>query len=275
VARAALAWQPPATRDDDKRLVEDVRAARDGLKATTEHWTPVTALFSKAHKLLVAGRTRGEEGYEAAIARGNQLHDGFVRAEEQRVRDENLRRLEAAAAVERARQAAEAARLEAAAVAAEEASEELSARELVFVTAMVATGDAVYAATSAGYKDVAKSAARLAETPKVLAAIASAHEAAALRRQAAAVKAQPTSMGSGSVERATSQAVKADAVTWRGEVYDEAAFVEACLDGAIPRDMAAVVLGIKQAALTDYARQMGEQMNRWPGVRAVSNRSIR
>ena len=270
-ARALVA---PTTLDEDERIKTFVRSCSEERRAVETHWE-VTALFSRFHKKLVAHRTRATEPLEEAARLGTVLHTRYKQEEERRAAAEQERlRLEAQF---QARQALELEllELEAAALKAEDTSPDLSDRETRFVElytgASFAANNGVTAARQAGFKNPDQSAVRLLSAPKVLAAIQAVRDAQTLRQQAEARRAAPVEV---EVEEVKAQvSTKGDTTTWSGELLDEAAFINAVLEGkyGIPRD----VLTVNRAKLNEYARSLHELLDRWPGVRAKKNTGIR
>lgn len=267
----------PTSAEEDEAIQKDIRAAKTHVKVITDHWT-ITGTFHTLHKRLVAGRGRGEKLAEDAAAINQRLHNAYVDEQEKKAREEARRRqeeLDRQAEAERQRELDE---LEAAAVQAEAGTADLSDRESQFVSAYTSnvTGwreNPTRAAEVAGFRNPAQAAARLMASPKILQALEAARKASAIRQQAAAVKAQPVIAEQAEpVKPEVSRAAGvSDRVTWRGEIYDEAAFVQAVISGrfGIPLD----VLTFKQAKVTELAQSMNDGLNRIPGARAVKNRS--
>lgn len=273
----ARARTAPTTPEEDEAIQKDIRLAKDQGKDITAHWT-ITGTFHTLHKRLVAGRARGEKLAEDAAAINQRLHNAYVDEQERKAREAarlEQARLDREAEAQRQRELDE---LEAAAVKAEASSPKLSEREEQFVSALTSNvigwrDNPIKAAELAGFHNPGTAAARLMGLPKIQAAIDSAKKAAAIRQQAAAVKAAPVIAEQAEVAApAVSKAPGVtDRITWRGEIYDEAAFVQAVISGkfGIPLD----VLTFKQARITELAQSMNEGLNRIPGARAIKNRS--
>lgn len=266
---SAKLWKQPTTKPEDELLVERVRTASRDKKGAEDHWQ-ITQLVYRFHKRLTAARGRSVEPLEEAIAIGNKLHASYADAERRRAQAEEARLRQEAE--ERARQAREQelADLDAQKAAAEAASENLSDRESRYVDEWLRTGNRVTAARLAGYRDAAGAAARLSESEKIKAAIVAREQAEALRRQLEARREAPLEVEQTTVK---AEVAKGGAETWAGEVLDEQAFIAAVISGkyGIPWDL----LTVRQTRLNDYARDLHENLNRWPGVRATKKTSIR
>lgn len=272
LAERARGWKTPTTKDEDAKLIEDVRAARAAKSSAGDHWEPVTSMFSNLHRRMTGARKRTIDALDEAIGTGNRLHQAYDDAERARARreaDEQRRQDEAAAAAARERELAD---LEAAALKAEASSPDLSDRERLFVTLVVGQpgwkpGDI---AARAGYKDPEKAATRLLATPKVQQAIEAARSALAAREQAQAVAAKPLEVVV--TPSAGPQVNSGDRETWSAELLDEQALIQAILDGnkGIPTDL----LAIRGPKLNEYARSFKTIINGWPGVRAKRTLSV-
>jgi hypothetical protein len=261
----------PKTVQDDERLQLAIKAYGADQKEALEHWD-IALKVSRFHKRLVAARSRAEDPNEEAVAIATRLHNEYVDAERRRVAQENerLRReAEKRAANDRARELAE---MERKAVEAELASEDLSTRELAFVTIYMRTGQARLAAHQAGYKDPEKQGPRLLGLAKILAACDAVKKAEVIREQAAAVKEQPLDVQIDEVKPNLSHAGGHDRTTKAADLFDERLFVEAVIGGrhGIPAD----TLGALQPKLNEYARSLGDLINRWPGVRLKKTTSL-
>lgn len=272
LAERARGWKTPTTKDEDAKLIEDVRAARTAKSSAGDHWEPVTSMFSNLHRRMTGARKRTIDALDEAIGTGNRLHQAWDDAERARARreaDEQRRQAEAAAAAEREKEMAD---LEAAALKAEASSPDLSDREREFVDRLVQLGDGygVPAARMAGYKDPDKAATRLLATPKIQQAMEAVRTALAAREQAQAVAARP--LEAVVAPTAGPQVNSGDRETWSAELLDEQALIQAILDGnkGIPTDL----LAIRQTKLNEYARSFKTIINGWPGVRAKRTLSV-
>lgn len=268
LALEAAALKAPTSAAEDAKLQAFVQRGNGLKKAIVGHWE-VTSAFFAFHKRLVALRERGagKAGQAADVAQ--RLHNTYVEAERRRAAEETARLEREALDKARRDQEAEAARLEAEAVAREEQSAMLSPRERDYVLKFCNGLTAQQAAKAAGYKDPIATAARLNTSPKIIAAIQGAKEAATLRRRSEWVRERPVEVEEVAEVKPAIEKFGSDRTTWRAEVTDEKAFLDAVLSAkyGIPVD----VLSINQAALTAHARDMHELINRWPGVKAVKN----
>lgn len=264
------------TRETDEKLQTELRAARKKRQEINDWWE-ITALASRFHKRLVAGRERAGMMADEAVEITQALHNGYAREEERKAREEEYRRREAEEARLRQERAAEAARAEADAVRAEAASPMLSEREDRFIEHVLNGGASPsMAAAKVGYAQPEQQAERLMNSSKIQKALDARKEAAAIREQAAAKAQAPLSVV---VERVvpniTRVAGTREAKRWKATVFDEAAFLAAVLDPAtrmrlgIPTD----VVTFLQPKLNELARALKQQMNTWPGVRAEEDRS--
>lgn len=269
-AQARNAVQPVDVASDEA-IQRQIKAASALKTKITGYWS-ITSVFSQVHKRLVAGRTRGENMAEEARSTLQRLHNQYADAERRRVEDEaraEQKRLEEEAAQ---RRKLELQQMEEEALKAEAASPDLSDRERAFVRYFVERGgtatDTRESATSAGYADPLAQAARLMKSPKILAAIDAAKQAAAIRHQRDAVKAAPLDVDYGMAADLKPQTGRAgtDRTTYSAEVFDADALRKAVIAGqGIPFD----VLTVDPAKVNAYARELREGINRWPGVRLV------
>lgn len=264
------------TREVDEKLQVELRAAKMKRKEVDDWWE-ITALASRFHKRLVAGRERAGLMADEAAEITQALHNGYVREEERKAREAERMAREAEEARLREEQEAEAKRLDAEALRAEAASPMLSEREERFVElVMHGLNTPATAARAVGYRYPEAQGARLMTYSKILDAIESKRQASIVRQQAQAVREKPVNAV---VERVrpdvTKLAGSRDVKRWKAVVFDEAAFMAAVLDPkarlthGIPTD----VITFLQPKLNELARALHEKMNTWPGVRAEEDRS--
>lgn len=263
----------PVNGDEDLRLQAIIRQANEDRKILEEHWS-ITSKVHKLHRYLTSRRAVGVEALEEAANLGNRLHNTYVEGERRKVAAEEDRRRRAAEQEEREKRELDAAAAEAQAVALEESASELSDREEIFVKLVAQqshTGQG--AALAAGFKDPVKSAARLLTMAKIQNAIKALKEAAAIRQQAEARKAQPLHVEIAPVQADVQRAAGShDRTTWSATCLDQAATVEAFRSGqyGIPGDL----FMVNPAKANEYARSMHERVNRWPGMRATSETKV-
>jgi hypothetical protein len=260
VARSLTIPTNAAQHETLQRFIRDTSAQK---KAIEQHWT-ITSSVSQFHRKLTAKRAIAANAVEEANTIGNRLHNAYVEAEKRRAREEEQRLQREAEEKARRERDAELAKLEAEALAREAASGELSTRELAFVLKVAEQGiHPQVAAQQAGYKDPAAMVARLMGLPKIDAAIKARREAAEIRRQAAAKQAAPLVYDEPEVRPDIADG--GDRTTHAGECFDARLLVEAVIGGkhGIPAD----VLTVDPVRLNQYARDMHELINRWPGVR--------
>ena len=256
----------PADMAADELLQREIRTANEDKREVEGHWK-ITAVISGFHRKMTARRAKATEALEDAARIGNALHNGYVTAERRRAEEENRRREEESRRAAEERQRQELERMELEAVKREEATEGLSGREQIFVEQIVGHGDGLRAARQAGFPDPAKSSTRLLKLAKIQTAIKGAQEAAAIRRQAVAVKARP--VVADPVPYVAPQITRAPGAQDRsyhyGDLTDEGALIAAILSGnhGIPTDL----LKIDTSKLNDYAKDLGDRINRWPGVK--------
>ena len=269
-AKTALAeakgFKAPTTGDEDAYLQSFIKTRNAHKKTTMETWD-ITAKIHALHRRMTAKRditvTADEEGANIA----QRLHNGWVEAERRRAQIEQDRLRQEAERKAREDRDRELAELERQALAAESSSGSLSDREQTFVNAVFAGQTGFNAAIRAGYKDAAKQASRLLETPKILKALEGLQTAQAVRQQAAAVKEEPLDVHVETVAPDIQKAAGAvDRTTWSAELLDERAFIEAVISGrfGVPLDC----LTVAMPKLNELARSMQSQMDRIPGVRA-------
>lgn len=275
----AKALKEPTTSHEDEVIQLFVKRSNREKAAALAHWDDICSLFNRFHKALTGARKKPVEALEESATIGNRLHNGWTEKARRAAAAETERLRLIEVEKEQRRIADEAAELERQAVAAEEASEGLSQREEVLVTALCLPSLTMLdAIRRAGYKDAMTIAARLSSesswAKKIAAAVTAKAKAAALRTQATAVKAQPVVAVVDAVKPDITKAagVTGDVTRWKGRVVDRAKFVEAAFSGkyGIPHD----VFDVDQARLTQYAQQLHEKMNEWPGVEAIDTTRI-
>jgi hypothetical protein len=273
LADTAKMLSQPATAAEDEELQRFIKRTSAVKRNVEEHWK-ITATISQFHRRFTARRSKSTDACDSANKRGNELHFAYKRLEEQRAREEQRRLDQEAEDRARREREAELARMEAEAVKREEAAADLSAREQIFVEQFAIHGNGISAARSAGFPDPQKSSDRLLKLAKIRTAVTAKQEAAAIRKQATARAARPLEVGPvetvlpevrrapGAVERATHSA----------DLLDEEALVRAILGGqhGIPTDL----LRIDTTKLNQYARDLQERINRWPGVRYKRNEKV-
>ena len=270
--------QLPKTEEEDlaiQRLVKKNNAAKTEIEA---HWK-ITAAVSQFHRRMTARRAKATDAREKIASIGNQLHNTYVANERRRAQAEQERINREAQERAEEEHRMELLRLEEEAIKREEQSAMLSDRERLFVqnycTPGYALGDGTRAAKAAGYKDPLPQAARLLSNRKIQKAIEDFREARELRRQAEQKKLEVVIPQEREVEIRPNVS-KAAGVTDRtlrsAELLDENALITAILAGkhGIPSDM----LRIHVPTLNAYARDLGERINLWPGVRLKKDTKI-
>ncbi len=262
----ARTLKPPQSAADDVGLQTFVRQASSDRKKIEDHWQIASVVYSFQRR-LVAARKRGTDALEEAAGIAQTFHNRYVEDEKRRAREEQERLQREADERARRERQAELDRLEAQALQAEQASPVISAREARFVDFY--TGpyrDPERAAQMAGYAKPFDAATRLLALPKIVEAIDAMRRSKALRDQKAAVAERPMQVEQVTV-RPNVQKVGVDRTTKTAEVFDARLLVEAVLGGkhGIPADS----LMPDPTKLNQYARDLGEVINRWPGVRLV------
>lgn len=264
----------PGDVDGDAALQTFIKEASAERKAVEKHWE-ITGAIHQFQRKLVAARDRviGEgtkektPGYLVeAQGIAQRLHNTYVEDARRRAAEEQerIRKAEEERQAEIRRQDLE--RMENEALAAEAASADLSERERVF-TEEIARGKTPYdAARTANFAQPRSQAEKLLKLPKILLAIAAIKDAAAIREQAAAVKAAPLDVQVETV-RVEKAGVGTDRTTYAIEFTDPQLLREAVLGGkhGIPTD----ILTPDQVKGNAYARDFREIVNRWPGCRLV------
>ena len=262
----ALRLATPKSAEEDEQIQRFIRKANADKKEVETHWQ-ITTTISGFHRRMTARRAKSTDALDQAARHANGIHNAYVEAEKRRAAAEQRRIEEEAEARARQQRDAELAELDRQAVAREEATKELSGREQVFVEQMAKYGDGVRAAREAGFPDAVKSSARLLKLEKIRAAVLAHQEAAALRRQQAAVAREPLDIGpTRTVAPNITKAPGAIERTYHyGDLVDEEALVKAILAGSygIPTDL----LRIDPSKLNQYAKDLQDRINRWPGVK--------
>lgn len=270
---ASKLWVEPTTAEEDEALQLHIKRAGKGKRVIGEHWKLITSVVFQFHRRLTGRRDKGVTACEEAADTGNKLHNRYTAAAQRRADELNrLALVEAEAWAWREREV-ELEGLEAEALRQEAATKGLSAREQRFVE-LVSFGlnAPTTAARAAGFKDPQASGDRLMKAAKIQDAITAAKNAQALRRQSAAVRALPVDVGQVETVKADiTRAVGAHDVTrWSAELFDAALLKAAVLRGEVPSD----VLTVDETKLNQYARDMHELINAWPGVRAKSDTKV-
>lgn len=262
----AKAFKAPTNADEDLAVQKFIRQTSADNKAVVEHWK-ITTTISAFHKRMTGKRAIATKALDDANEIGNRLHNAYEKEEERKARAEAERLRLLAEQEEADRRQREQDNLEAEAVRREEAASDLSARELTFIDLYLTRGDGLSAARGAGFKTPAKDAARLLTLKKIQDAIAAKRSAAEIRRQAAVIAQQPLIVDTPEVKPNVGKAAGSfqRASPGSAELLDEAGLIDAIFSGrfGIPRS----ILRIDQAALNLQARDLGEQINKWPGVR--------
>lgn len=281
---AAKAWKQPTTVEEDERLTAFIRKNTADKKEMEEHWK-ITTLMHQFHRRLTAGRDRGVKVRDEVALIGNRLHNAYTEAERRRVNEENDRRRREQERLANEQRERELRDLEAKALSAEAGSPDLSEREQRFIDYYLSTKNAPQAARQAGYKEPDSQALRLLNSEKIKAAVAAKQQATEIRQQVAARREQPVEV-SDFVE-VKAQVAGGDRTTWGAQIYDEDAFISACMDPmtrtrhGIPADI--VVAAMKRAIklgngslpeVNDIATQIHEKIDTWPGVRHKKNTRV-
>lgn len=271
----------PTSSAVDEVLQLAIKKANRDKKDATDFWG-ITQTVHAIHGRLVAARTRATKPLEDAAKRGNELHNTWVANDRERMRleqeaeDRRIRETQ-----ERVRQE-ELERMEKAALKAESEMDGLSVRETLFVGCIVDRGSSTpalqaQAARIAGYKDPDGIAARLMNTGKILAAISAQLKAVEIRRQAFVVAATPVESIPVAYKEVKSNVtvaagVRGDRTTWSAECFDPELFKKAVIEGkhGIPW----TCLKVDEVALNQYATSMKNGINAWPGVRAKSKTGV-
>lgn len=257
----------PATAEEDEALQLEIQNCNRGKKTATEHWHQITSVVFQFHRRLTGRRDVAVKAYDEGANIGNVRHNKFADEARRAAEVEQNRIRQEAEDKARADRDRELDALEAKALELEGKTEELSDREQVYVNAVVDGFAPLAAAKRAGYKDPGAVALRLQVNEKLKAAIEAVLSARRLRAQQTAAKAMPLDVEVEQVKPDLVRAVGAKDVTrYSAEFTDEAAFIVAVFEGkhGIPRD----VLVIDHARVNQYARDMEELINKWPGVRA-------
>ena len=265
----------PKNGDEDAKLQTFIKDAAQQKKRVEQHWT-ITSVVHNLHRRLTARRAVSVDALDTAQNLANRLHNDYVDAERRRVaREAEEQRLANERKAQQERDE-ELERLEKEALKREAASADLSEREVAFVDAYIGgigtQGDPTASAKRAGYKNPSDQGTKLLATKKVKAAIDGKLEALRIREQAAAKSEQPLEVREVEEPVADIQGIGTDVKRWKGEVLDEAAFIEAFRSGkyGIPCD----VFQVNPAKLNEYARSLQKRLDLWPGVRAVSTTKL-
>ena len=273
----ARTLKPATDAASDAENVKLAKLAKVHIQNVTDGWEGFTSLFNRLHKRGVELRKRGIDPATEAYNLANGLHNRWLQAEEQRVREENERRRREEEERARVLRQQELDLLEQQKLDAEESLEGLSDRERSFVSHYLLTGNALAAARTAGYQDPAKMAPRLLASTKVGGAIRDAVKAKELERQAEAVRQSPLDVDDvedvkPDVEKVTGAGSR---TTKSAVIVDLETLKRAIITGQIDYEMAREIVDINQAALNRYARSLGKNIERvLPGVRFDERRGV-
>lgn len=263
----ARTLQPPKSGDEDAHVQTFIRTANAGRKEVEEHWS-ITTVVHGLHRKLTAARARATTPYEDAATIAQGLHNRYAEEAKRKAREEEDRLRREAEARARQDRERELEQLEQQALDAEAATDGLSEREDTFVAEYHRTHDGYRAASQAGYAQPRSQAERLLANPKILRALQAFKERDATRRQAEAIRTAPV--------RVETPVVKPDLVKAgsdrehkAAEIFDADAFLAAVVDPTTRAKLGIPVDTIAPNAvkLNEYARSLGELINRWPGVR--------
>lgn len=273
--RAMREWKTPTSRMEDEALVAMIRANNADVKELEQHWE-VTTVLSRMHRSMTGLRNRALSLRDQIKNHGNALHSAYERKERERVEAEQREQRRQEEERQRQIREREQAEAEQKALEAEAASPTLGDREQRFVDLYMTNGNhAVNAARGAGYKDADANAVRLMKTNKILQAIESRRQALAIRQQASAKAAAP--IAPTVTAPAPVAQVAAKSREYKScEVVDPELFMAVLLDPKlramhrIPPEAATYV----QSVLNDIARQIGDEINKIPGLRLKVTTSV-
>ena len=256
------------TKKSAAKAQELVSNARAGKRDIPDTWTILKRVQALV-KAMIAKRKIAELAFDSAIKVGQSHYFAWADAEKRRIAEEQETVRLAAEATARKEREKELAAIEQAALDAEAGTAELSERELSFVEYVVGGQTAVQAAAAVGYANPAARAKKLIATAKIRKAIDAKREAASIREEAAVVKSTPLDIEETATEETD---LKEGRRNRSAELLDEDALRSAVIEGkyGIPQD----VLMVNPVALNSYARDMGSLINRWPGVRLKTKRSL-
>lgn len=263
----------PTNATEDERSQRGALRAREAIKAVNEHWE-ISKVVTRFRNRLTARRGRAEEMLAETVTIHTRNHNQYSQAEQRRVDEENRRREEQGRKDQEAIRARDLAAIETAALEAEAEAVGLSEREQAFVTHYLTFGNPLKAAQLAGYKQFAEQSKLLIERPKIIKAIDSARQAAAIRQQAEALKQQPLDPVEIYEEKPRLGRAAHDVVTWECVIDDVDAFRKAVLENkhGIPLD----TLEPAQTVLNRYVRDFGAAVvDRWPGVHSKKKTGVR
>lgn len=271
---------PPQNGADDVAVQTFITRCNTGTKTVEDHWDGtdtqpgITRILYRLHRRSTQRRDVAIKALKEAAEIGNRLHNGWTAKERERVDRENRERQRLADEKAAKDRQDELDRLERERVKAEDASPELSEREQKFVIAIAVNYDPTVAAREAGYADPSKRATILLQSKKIQKAIELRRKANAAAQQKEALAEAPLAPAEIIEEKADIQSAAGahDVTRWKAKVENEAEFIAAVFAGkhGIPRD----VLCIDVTKLNQYARDLKTTINRWPGVKAVSDTKV-
>lgn len=281
--KMAKAMPKPTTEEADVKVQRALVDVLRDIKVAEEHWK-ITTVISQVHRRFTAARGRvvGTDSKNAPTGLLNQArailqanHNSYVQEQHQAQKREQERLWREAEDKARLAREAELAELEAEALKLEANSPKLSEREQVFVGYLLAGQAPQAAAKLAGFKDPAVRGVLLDQSPKIQQALEAARAAVQIREQAKAIEEEPLEALDVADVRAavTRYGGLSDRTTHSAELFDEEALIAAILDPRtrVSLGIPAALLTIKQSVLNTEARAVGEQINRWPGVRLKKN----
>lgn len=260
------------SKADHQGALEFIRSAKQLKRKIEDHWSAITRNVDELKRNLLDLKRKDVEPVETAIEVATRVALVYSNEEERRVREEQDRlRREAEARAQQTRER-ELAEQEALALKLEAESPALSAREAIFVDAILAGLTSDRAAVRAGYKDQAASSLRLMNTQKILDAIEAKKAAIAIREQAEAQRRQPLDVVTETVQKQVAKvAGTRNTTSWSAAVDDLDRLIDAVVAGRAPR----AALKADTVYLNGQAEQLHEAFDTaFPGCRSIKKQGI-
>jgi len=253
---AAIAFRDRATTivisdlKSDEGALATIKEGKNGRKQTVADWQIPKRKVSTVLDALRDLEKKELAAWDAGLDVLEKRHVEYKRIDDARVAEAERVERERLAAIARADRERELQEQEDAAAKLEAASDDLSARELWFVTKVVERdldiGRGMQSdrtklegvCREAGYKDPAKTVEKLIGAPKIVHAIASSRASRAIREQADALREEPITVAAPKVERAVGKAAGTrNTKNYScGGVFDLEKFRAAYLAGDIPAE---------------------------------------
>lgn len=273
---AALAFKTEAAQivvadhDSHRAALEALKRGKALKRGIDEHWRKVLRWLEDRKQDIRTIMNTDLELVDPGLATLGKSCLSFEAADDERIRrEEAQKRIENERIAREARER-ELASMEQQALVAEASSEDLSARERVFVQQVYAGTAPVMAAKVAGFADPTGASTRLMKTGKIAAAIEGMRQASAIRQQSAAVAQAPVEAKKVEVQSNLAKVSGTRTVTtFTGECFNYRLFVEEFKLGNVDIDTFCEMSEPSVTGGNAKARALKANLDRIPGWRHI------